>query len=152
MLKRTPTLLSLLLLLSMVVPAQALAEEPEITDLLRAPGAPTASRTRTIRIDSQEYLCTAARFILYKDKTHTVQFNRGTENNSVIAFTGTAVNADTIAIKRVSVRVGNSTSIEEDKAIGQCVLGRTVASCQARMSNGRLLLGNIFSDKPSGNR
>ena len=125
---------------------RVLSEEPQIVDLLKAPGNASAKRTCTIKIDTQDHFCTAAWFILYKEGVHAVQFNRGTEDNSVIAFIGTAVDADTISINRVTVRIGNSSSTEEDKTVGQCVLGRTVAACQARMSNGRMLIGNIVSD------
>ena len=129
--------------------AIAQAGSPEVSDivnLLKVPGSPDAKRTCTIRVDSsQEGPCTEAWFILYKDRIHAVQF---TGNNLVIQFVGTAVNADTISIKQINVRAGTISTVQENKATGQCVLGRMVASCQARLSNGQLIFGDIVTDLP----
>jgi hypothetical protein len=62
----------------------------------------------------------------------------------VIAFFGTLADPETIAISAVQVRIGDkSSSMDDYKATGQCLLGVTVAQCQAHLSDGRLFVGVV---------
>lgn len=124
--------------------ARNTSDEPEIRNLLKIPNDPVGTRSCLIGINSDEHLCTTAWFLLYKDGLHAVQFNRGTEDKPVIVFMGRAANADTIFIDRVNVRASKDAGWKEEMAIGQCVLGQAMATCQARTSDGLILLGKII--------
>ena len=146
----------LLVLLTVLLPklatAETSSENPEITDLLRKPGSQNISRTCSIRVEGRQYPCRLAWFLVYKDGENDVQFNRGTADDPVISFVGRAFDANTISITSVNIRMGSQSAPSNDyRAVGQCILGEIVATCQARLSNGMLVLGEI-TDKPLDGR
>jgi hypothetical protein len=128
----------------------ALADNPDqpekaIIDLLkRGKTGPQGKKICTLQIDGTNVSCDIAWYIEFKEGGYSIQFNKGTEDKSVIAFFGTLTDPDTITISAVQVRIGDrSSSMDEYKATGQCLLGATVAQCQAHLSDGRLFLGVV---------
>jgi hypothetical protein len=119
--------------------------EKVIFDLLK-PGktGPQVKKICALQLDGANVSCDIAWYIEFKDGGYSIQFNKGTEAKPVVAFFGTLANPDTITLDAVQVRIGDrSSSMDEYKATGQCLLGATVAQCQAHLSDGRLFVGSI---------
>ncbi len=124
--------------------AQGFQDVKESFDLLKPnPGKSQKPRACRLQIDGSDIPCDAAAFILFKDGTHLVQFNKPSGHATVISFYGRALNDDIISIDRVGI----GSPVDEHSAIGQCALGTMAAGCQARASDGRLFVGNIFPSR-----
>jgi hypothetical protein len=84
-------------------------------------------------------------YIEYKDGDYVIQFNRGTKEQPVVSFSGSLATPDSISISDASLRLGNQSAPFEDiKAQGECVLGSQAAACIGRLSDGRLIVAQIF--------
>ena len=124
--------------------AQSFSDVKEFFDLLKSnPRKSQKPRTCSIEIDGTDTQCDAAVFIIFKDGTHAVQFNKPSGRTPVISFYGHALNDDIISIDHVGI----GSPADEYGATGQCALGTMAAGCQARASDGRLFVGNIFPSR-----
>ena len=118
-----------------------------IFDLLK-PGktGPQVNKTCILQIDGTNVSCDLVWYIEFKDGGYSVQFNKGTGDKPVVSFFGVLADPDTITVGVVQVRIGDrSFSTDEYKATGQCIVGKMIAQCQARLSDGRLLVGSIIT-------
>jgi hypothetical protein len=82
-------------------------------------------------------------------------YNRGLEDKPLVVFIGRAVNADTITLNRVAIRPGDrSFETDEFDASGQCVMSKDkeVISCQARLADGRVIIGEIENRSQTENQ
>lgn len=121
-------------------------EVKNITDLLNpGAGVSQAKRACIIQIDGTSVPCGLVWYIEFKDDRRAIQFNRGTENKPMISFSGTQRKAGTILVDRVLFRIGDRASVVDEKETdGLCLIGKIAMGCQARISDGRLLIGSIF--------
>ncbi len=123
------------------------SDRPEkvIIDLLKSGKTdPQVNKICALQIDGTNVSCHVAWYIEFKDGGYSIQFNKGTEDNPVVAFFGTLADPDTITLRAVRARIGDkSSSMHEYEATGKCFLAATVAQCQAHLSDGRLFVGSI---------
>lgn len=126
--------------------AQTALEIDHVTDLLVSSKGLPLKRICTMRIDQFVLPCNDAVFIEYKDGGHVIQFNRGTKESPVISFTGKLTDANTLTFNAASLRLGNRTAAFEDVSVqGTCLLGTETIGCVGRISDGRLIITQIFN-------
>ena len=104
-----------------------------------------ARRACKMEIDGTSVPCELVWYIEFKDGSHSVQFNKGTGNKPMISFSGTEGDADTIKVDTVMLRNGDrSVATEESEATGLCHISKAAMACQARMRDGRVVVGSAF--------
>jgi hypothetical protein len=117
-------------------------ESTDIVDLLK-PGLASSQTQRAckleIEIDGANAPCDQALYVEFNNGESSVQFNKQTGDNPMVSFFGTARDADTISVEHVIVKNGNPVV-----ATGQCILSTNEATCQARIADGRMVIGTIF--------
>ena len=120
----------------------------KIVDLLKSgETGPRVNKRCALQIDGINVLCDLVWYIEFKGDGYSVQFNKGTGEKPVVSFFGMLADPDTITIDAVQLRLGDgSVAMNEYKATGQCLVGKVIVNCQARLSDGsdgRLLVGTI---------
>jgi hypothetical protein len=137
MIKQTILASALTLATVTMANAEFLPEVEKIFDLLKQ-----GQRECSLRIDKNNVPCNVVWFVVFKDGSNSIQFNKETGDNSVVTLFG-VVNGEILSISTVQTRIGNSSSaVDEEEATGQCVLTKATMKCQAR-TKGHLLVGNV---------
>jgi hypothetical protein len=115
----------------------------QVTDLLKAgPGNPSGNRSCSVQVEGTNLPCDVAWFVSFKDGTSSVQFNKGTGSNPMIAFFGRIQKDGTVSVDTILLKEGDHS--DELQATGQCSPGNTAMGCQGRMSDGRFFTGTVF--------
>ena len=114
-----------------------------VTDpLIDGPSSPQQKRACRLEIDGSNSPCVVAWRITFNNGGVAVQFNKQTGEHTMVSFFGKDRDADTIDITDLIIKSENQS--EETKVAGQCILGKNEARCQARISDGRLVIGTVF--------
>jgi hypothetical protein len=104
-----------------------------------------ARRACRMEIDGTSVPCELVWYIEFKDGTHAVQFNKETGDKPMISFGGAEGDADTIKVDTVLLRTGDrSVATDEIEATGLCHISKAAMACQARLRDGRVVVGSIF--------
>jgi hypothetical protein len=119
-----------------------------VTDLLiPEPSSPQHKRACKLEIDGNNSPCVYAWHITFNDGGVSVQFNKQTGERPMASFFGKDRDANTIDITDLMIKSEHRS--EETEATGQCILGKNEIRCQARLSDGRLVIGTILFSGPS---
>ena len=113
-----------------------------VTALFDANTNSQADKSCTLRIDSSTLPCNLVWHLEFEEGGRSVQFNKLSDDNPAVSFFGKDTTSDIITVDDVLVKSENKS--EEFEAAGQCVLGKHTMGCQARLSDGRLVIGTIF--------
>ena len=101
-----------------------------------------------LQIDGSNAACDTVWYISFKDGAQAIQFNRvrGSGHNPIFSFFGKHRDVDIISIDGIAIKVGEQSA--QAKASGECILSKTknAMGCQARIDDGRLVVGTIFVD------
>ena len=123
------------------------SEAGQVIDLLASrPDNPQIKRACMLQIDGSNVPCDTVWYISFKDGAQSIQFNRGSGQNPIFSFFGKHLDVDIISIDRIAMKVGEQSA--QAKASGECILSKTknAMGCQARIDDGRLVVGTIFVD------
>jgi hypothetical protein len=127
--------------------AEPSPDEDSVTDLLSAPANSATKRLCMLQLEGINVPCDLVWYITFKDGGSAIQFNKGTGQNPVVSFFGNEQNDNIIAVDTVVFK--NGVQSDELRATGQCALGKDAMGCQARMDDGRLVIGTIFLESRS---
>ena len=123
------------------------SEAGQVIDLLASrPDNPQIKRACMLQIDGSNVPCDTVWYISFKDGAQSIQFNRGSGQNPIFSFFGKHLDVDIISIDGIALKVGEQSA--QAKASGECILSKTknAMGCQARIDDGRLVVGTIFVD------
>src|ERR1700730_13042800 len=123
------------------------SEAGQVIDLLASrPDNPQIKRACMLQIDGSNVRCDTVWYISFKDGAQSIQFNRGSGQNPIFSFFGKHLDVDIISIDGIVLKVGEQSA--QAKASGECILSKTknAMGCQARIDDGRLVVGTIFVD------
>ena len=127
--------------------AEAPSEVGQVIDLLvPGPDNPQLKRACILQVDGNNVPCDAVWYVGFKDGAQSIQFNRGSGHNLTVSFFGKHRDIDIISVDGVSLKVGGRPA--QAKASGECIVSTTknAVGCQARVDDGRLVIGTIFVD------
>ena len=123
------------------------SEVGQVIDLL-VPRAdnPQIKRACMLQIDGSNVPCDTVWYISFKDGAQSIQFNKGSGQTPIFSFFGKHRDVDIISIDGIAIKVGEQSA--QAKASGECILSKTknAMGCQARIDDGRLVVGTIFVD------
>jgi len=125
------------------------SEVGQVIDLLvPKPDNPQIKRACMLQIDGSNVPCDTVWYISFKDGAQAIQFNRvrGSGHNPIFSFFGKHRDVDIISIDGIALKVGEQSA--QAKASGECIMSKTknAMGCQARIDDGRLVVGTIFVD------
>ena len=125
------------------------SEVGQVIDLLMPkPDNPQIKRACMLQIDGSNVPCDTVWYISFKDGAQAIQFNRvrGSGHNPIFSFFGKHRDVDIISIDGIVLKVGEQSA--QAKASGECIMSKTknAMGCQARIDDGRLVVGTIFVD------
>jgi hypothetical protein len=127
------------------VAAEFPSEVGQVIDLLvPKPDNPQLKRECMLQIDGSNVLCDTVWYIGFKDGAQSIQFNKATGHNSIASFFGKHRDIDIISIDGIALKIGQQS--QEAKASGECIVSKSknAMGCQARIDDGRLVVGTIF--------
>ena len=123
------------------------SEVGQVIDLL-VPNAdnPQSKRACMLQIDGSNVPCDTVWYVNFKDGAQSIQFNKGTGPNPIASFFGKHRDVDIISIDGIALKVGQQS--QEANARGECIVSKSKngMGCQARIDDGRLVIGTIFVD------
>jgi hypothetical protein len=121
------------------------SEVGQVIDLL-VPGSDNLKRACMLQVDGNNVPCDAVRYVSFKDGAQSIQFNRGSGHNPIVSFFGKHRDIDIISIDGIALKVGDQPA--QARATGECIVSKTknAVGCQARIDDGRLVIGTIFVD------
>ena len=123
------------------------SEVGQVIDLL-VPNAdnPQSKRACMLQIDGSNVPCDTVWYVNFKDGAQSIQFNKGTGPNPIASFFGKHRDVDIISIDGIALKVGQQS--QEANASGECIVSKSKngMGCQARIDDGRLVIGTIFVD------
>jgi hypothetical protein len=123
------------------------SEVGQVIDLLvPRPDNPQIKRACMLQIDGSNVPCDTVWYISFKDGAQSIQFNKGSGQTPIFSFFGKHRDVDIISIDGIAIKVGEQSA--QAKASGECILSKTknAMGCQARIDDGRLVVGTIFVD------
>jgi hypothetical protein len=127
--------------------AEFRSEVGQVIDLLGTnPGNPLLKRACMLQIDGSNVPCDTVWYVGFKDGAQSIQFNRGSGHNPIVSFFGKHRDVDIISIHGLVLKVGEQS--EEVNGGGECIVSKSknAVGCQARIDDGRLVIGTIFVD------
>jgi hypothetical protein len=127
--------------------AEFRSEVVQVIDLLGTnPGNPLLKRACMLQIEGSNVPCDTVWYVGFKDGAQSIQFNRGSGHNPIVAFFGKHRDVDIISIHGLVLKVGEQS--EEVNGGGECTVSKSknAVGCQARIDDGRLVIGTIFVD------
>jgi hypothetical protein len=127
--------------------AEFRSEVGQVIDLLGTnPGNPLLKRACMLQIEGSNVPCDTVWYVGFKDGAQSIQFNRGSGHNPIVSFFGKHRDVDIISIDGIALKVGEQSA--QAKASGECIMSKTknAMGCQARIDDGRLVVGTIFVD------
>jgi hypothetical protein len=127
--------------------AEFRSEVGQIIDLLGTnPGNPLLKRACMLQIEGSNVPCDTVWYVGFKDGAQSIQFNRGSGHNPIVSFFGKHRDVDIISIHGLVLKVGEQS--EEVNGGGECIVSKSknAVGCQARIDDGRLVIGTIFVD------
>ena len=123
------------------------SEVGQVIDLLvPKPDNPQLKRACMLQIDGSNVPCDTVWYVGFKDGEQSIQFNRGSGHNPIASFFGKHRDIDIISIDGIALKVGGQS--EEVRASGECIVSKSKdgMGCQARIDDGRLVIGTICVD------
>jgi hypothetical protein len=127
--------------------AEFRSEVGQVIDLLGTnPGNPLLKRACMLQIEGSNVPCDTVWYVGFKDGAQSIQFNRGSGHNPIVSFFGKLRDVDIISIHGLVLKVGEQS--EEVNGDGECIVSKSknAVGCQARIDDGRLVIGTIFVD------
>jgi hypothetical protein len=127
--------------------AEFRSEVGQVIDLLGTiPGNPLLKRACMLQIEGSNVPCDTVWYVGFKDGAQSIQFNRGSGHNPIVSFFGKHRDVDIISIHGLVLKVGEQS--EEVNGGGECIVSKSknAVGCQARIDDGRLVIGTIFVD------
>ena len=127
--------------------AEFRSEVGQVIDLLGTnPGNPLLKRACMLQIEGSNVPCDTVWYVSFKDGAQSIQFNRGSGHNPIVSFFGKHRDVDIISIHGLVLKVGEQS--EEVNGGGECIVSKSknAMGCQARIDDGRLVIGTIFVD------
>jgi hypothetical protein len=127
--------------------AEFRSEVGQVIDLLGTnPGNPLLKRACMLQIEGSNVPCDTVWYVGFKDGAQSIQFNRGSGHNPIVSFFGKHRDVDIISIHGLVLKVGEQS--EEVNGDGECIVSKSknAVGCQARIDDGRLVIGTIFVD------
>jgi hypothetical protein len=127
--------------------AEVPSEVGQVIDLLvPGPDNPQLKRACMLQVDGNNVPCDTVRYVSFKDGAQSIQFNRGSGRNPIVSFFGKHRDIDTISIDGIALKLNEQPA--QAKASGECIVSTTknAVGCQARIDDGRLVIGTIFVD------
>jgi hypothetical protein len=127
--------------------AEFRSEVGQVIDLLGTnPGNPLLKRACMLQIEDINVPCDTVWYVGFKDGAQSIQFNRGSGHNPIVSFFGKHRDVDIISIHGLVLKVGEQS--EEVNGGGECIVSKSknAVGCQARIDDGRLVIGTIFVD------
>jgi hypothetical protein len=127
--------------------AEFRSEVVQVIDLLGTnPGNPLLKRACMLQIEGSNVPCDTVWYVGFKDGAQSIQFNRGSGHNPIVSFFGKHRDVDIISIHGLVLKVGEQS--EEVNGGGECIVSKSknAVGCQARIDDGRLVIGTIFVD------
>jgi hypothetical protein len=127
--------------------AEFRSEVGQVIDLLGTnPGNPLLKRACMLQIEGSNVPCDTVWYVGFKDGAQSIQFNRGSGHNPIVSFCGKHRDVDIISIHGLVLKVGEQS--EEVNGDGECIVSKSknAVGCQARIDDGRLVIGTIFVD------
>ena len=99
-----------------------------------------------LQIEGSNVPCDTVWYVGFKDGAQSIQFNRGSGHNPIVSFFGKHRDVDIISIHGLVLKVGEQS--EEVNGGGECIVSKSknAVGCQARIDDGRLVVGTIFVD------
>ena len=123
------------------------SEVGQVIDLLGTnPDNPQLKRACMLQIEGSNVPCDTVWYVGFKDGAQSIQFNRGSGHNPIVSFFGKHRDVDIISIHGLVLKVGKQS--EEVNCSGECIVSKSknAVGCQARIDDGRLVIGTIFVD------
>jgi hypothetical protein len=123
------------------------SEVGQLIDLLvPGPDNPQLKRACMLQVDGNNVPCDTVRYVAFKDGAQSIQFNRGSGRNPIVSFFGKHRDRDIISIDGIAMKVGQQPA--QARASGECIVSKSknAVGCQARVDDGRLVIGTIFVD------
>jgi hypothetical protein len=123
------------------------SEVGQVIDLLvPGPDNPQLKRACMLQVDGNNVPCDTVRYVGFKNGAQSIQFNRGSGRNPIVSFFGKHLDIDIISINGIAMKVGQQPA--QAKASGECIVSKSknAVGCQARVDDGRLVIGTIFVD------
>jgi hypothetical protein len=125
------------------------SEVGQVIDLLvPGPDNPQLKRACMLQVDGNNVPCDTVRYVGFKNGAQSIQFNRGSGRNPIVSFFGKHldIDIDIISINGIAMKVGQQPA--QAKASGECIVSKSknAVGCQARVDDGRLVIGTIFVD------
>jgi hypothetical protein len=127
--------------------AEFRSEVVQVIDLLGTnPGNPLLKRACMLQIEGSNVPCDTVWYVGFKDGAQSIQFNRGSGHNPIVSFFGKHRDVDIISIHGLVLKIGEQS--EEVNGGGECIVSKSknAVGCQARIDDGRLVIGTIFVD------
>ena len=123
------------------------SEIGQVIDLLvPGPDNPQLKRACMLQFDGNNVPCETVWYVGFKDGAQSIQFNMGSGHNPTVSFFGKHRDLDIMVIDGVALKIGQQPA--QAKASGECIVSKTknAVGCQARIDDGRLVIGTIFVD------
>jgi hypothetical protein len=123
------------------------SEAGQVIDLLASrPDNPSIKRACMLQVDGSNVPCDTVWYIGFKDGAQSIQFNKGTGHNPIVSFFGKHRDVDIISVDGIALKVSQQS--QEARATGACIVSKSknAMGCQARIDDGRLVIGTIFVD------
>jgi hypothetical protein len=127
--------------------AEAPSEVGQVIDLLvPGPDNPQLKRACMLQVDGNNVPCDTVTYVGFKNGAQSIQFNRGSGRNPIVSFFGKHLDIDIISIDGIAMKVGQQPA--QARASGECIVSKSknAVGCQARVDDGRLVIGTIFVD------
>jgi hypothetical protein len=127
--------------------AEFRSEVVQVIDLLGInPGNPLLKRACMLQIEGSNVPCDTVWYVSFKDGAQSIQFNRGSGHDPIVSFFGKHRDVDIISIHGLVLKIGEQS--EEVNGGGECIVSKSknAVGCQARIDDGRLVIGTIFVD------
>ena len=99
-----------------------------------------------LQFDGNNVPCDTVWYVGFKDGAQSIQFNIGSWHNPTVSFFGKHRDIDIMVIDGVALKIGQQPA--QARASGECIVSKTknAVGCQARIDDGRLVIGTIFVD------
>jgi hypothetical protein len=144
-------MMRLICVIALISTITAAAEFPsevgQVIDLLvPGPDNPQLKRACILQVDGNNVPCDAVWYVGFKDGAQSIQFNRGSGHNPIVSFFGKHRDIDIISIDAVAMKLNEEPA--QARARGECIVSKSknAVGCQARVDDGRLVIGTIFVD------